>query len=231
MDRDARLHLTFLGVYLLALLVSAIQPYDYYTWLLEVAPSLIALPILLLTYRRFRLSNVLYGLITFHALVLILGGHYTYARVPLGEWARDAFDLSRNHYDRFGHFVQGVTPVIVAREIVLRRSDLRRGALLSILCVCAALAVSAVYELVEWVAAVASGSAATEFLGTQGDPWDTQKDMGMALLGALFALFALARWHDASVSRRSRPSSPSGESTSTSRSPRSAQDFASVDDK
>lgn len=149
LDRDARLHLSFLGAYLLALAASAIHPYDAYTWLLEVAPSLLALPLLLVTYRRFRLSNFLYGLVTFHAFVLVLGGHYTYARVPLGDWARDAFHLARNDYDRFGHLVQGVTPVIVTREIVLRRSGMRRGALLSTLSVCAALAVSALYEILE----------------------------------------------------------------------------------
>ena len=206
MDRDARLHLTFLGVFLVALVVSLVYPYDIFTWFLEVVPALLGLAVLGLTYRRFRFTNLLYGLMTFHALVLLLGGHYTYARVPLGEWARDAFDLSRNHYDRFGHFVQGFVPALIARELLLRRTPLLRGRWLSLLCVCAALAVSATYELLEWSISVATGSAGDAFLGTQGDVFDTQKDMAMAFLGALLAIMTLSRLHDRQVeARRANP--------------------------
>jgi putative membrane protein len=217
-DRSSRLHLGLLAAFLLGLGVSAIRPYDPFTWFLEVVPALIALPILLLTYRRFRFTDLLYVLMTLHALVLVVGGHYTYARVPVGDWARDAFGLSRNHYDRFGHFMQGFVPVMIARELLLRRTPLRPGGWLSTLCVCAALAVSSLYELLEWTISVLTGSAGDAFLGTQGDVFDTQKDMAMAFLGALVALVALGRLHDRSLERRravpqgagSRPVEPHG---------------------
>jgi putative membrane protein len=173
-----------------------VQPHDRVTWWLEVAPVLIVVPLLLATARRFPLTPLLYRLIFLHALVLVLGGHYTYARVPPGAWLQDAFDLARNHYDRLGHFMQGFVPAIAAREIMLRRSPLVRGAWLRLAVTSVCLAFSAFYELVEWWAALLGGAASVEFLGTQGDPWDTQWDMFMALTGAVTAQALLCRVHD-----------------------------------
>ena len=181
---------------LAACVISGIHPYDRATWLMEVAPILIAAPILVATARRFPLSGLVYRLIFVHALVLMVGGHYTYARVPVGDWAGRLFGLARNDYDRFAHFVQGFVPAMVARELLVRHTPLRPGKWLFCLVACVALAISACYELVEWWAAVAGGSAAADFLGTQGDPWDTQWDMFLALLGALTAQLVLARRHD-----------------------------------
>jgi putative membrane protein len=181
---------------LAALAWSGLHPHDRFTWLLEVAPILIAVPVLVATRRRFPLTPLAYRLILVHALILMLGGRYTYAEVPLGFWVRDALGLARNHYDRLGHFAQGFVPAIVAREILIRKTPLRPGRWLFFLVTCVCLSVSAVYELVEWWTAVATGEAATAFLGTQGDPWDTQWDMFLALLGALTAQLTLARVHD-----------------------------------
>jgi putative membrane protein len=179
--------------------LSGWHPHEISTWFMEVAPVLIVLPLLLATHRRLPLSTLLYALIGLHACVLILGGHYTYARVPLGHWMQEAFGFSRNHYDRIGHLMQGFVPAIAAREILLRCSPLRRGAWLFALVLCFCLAVSAVYELIEWGAAEALGAGADEFLGTQGDPFDTQKDMFCAAIGALAAQLLLARWHDRQI--------------------------------
>jgi putative membrane protein len=179
-----------------ALVISGIAPYDRPTWLLEVFPALIALPLLAVTYRRFGLTTLAYCLVAVHALILIYGGAYTYARVPLGFMLQEWFELARNPYDRIGHFAQGFVPAILAREILLRTSPLRRGKWLNFLVVCVCLAISASYELFEWAAAVVLGQGADEFLGTQGDPWDTQSDMGMALIGAIAAVALLSRWHD-----------------------------------
>lgn len=190
-----------LAATLAVLAVSAVRPHDALTWLLEVAPVLIAVPILVATYRRFPLTPLLYRLLAIHALILIVGGHYTYAEVPAGIWVRDALGLARNHYDRLGHFAQGFVPAMVAREILLRRSPLRSGGWLFVLVTCVALAISATYELVEWGAASVFGSGAEAFLGTQGDPWDTQADMLCALIGALTAQLLLGRWHDAQLAR------------------------------
>jgi len=166
------------------------------TWLMEVAPILIVAPILVLTARRFPLTPLVYRLLFVHALILMVGGHYTYAKVPLGFWAQDAFGLARNHYDRLGHLAQGFVPAMLTREVLLRRSPLERGKWLGFLVVCVCLALSATYELIEWLAAVLGGSAADAFLGTQGDVWDTQWDMFMALIGAISALLLLSRLHD-----------------------------------
>lgn len=175
---------------------SGIQPRDRLTWAMEAAPVVIGLALLLPTCRRFPLTPLLYGLIAFHCVILMIGAKYTYAEVPLFNWLRDAFDLTRNHYDRVGHFVQGFVPAILAREILLRTSPLRPGKWLFFLVVCACLAFSAFYELIEWQAAVALGSGADAFLATQGDPWDTQKDMALALLGSILAQLLLRRAHD-----------------------------------
>ncbi|HEV2431052.1 MAG TPA: DUF2238 domain-containing protein [Burkholderiales bacterium] len=184
---------------LVALVISGIKPYDRATWWMEVAPVLIAAPILAVTYRHFPLTTLLYCLIVIHALVLILGGAYTYARVPLGFWLQDWFGFERNPYDRIGHFMQGFVPAILAREILLRTHSVRTKKMAAFLSVCVALAFSAFYELLEWWAALALGQGAHEFLGTQGDPWDTQADMFLALVGAALALVALSRIHDRQI--------------------------------
>jgi putative membrane protein len=201
MRREPAILLALVGA---ALALSAIGPRDGFTWLLEVAPVLIGVPILVATRSRFPLTPLLYRLLALHALILIVGGHYTYAEVPAGFWVRDALGLGRNHYDRLGHFAQGFVPAILAREILLRRSPLRPGRWLFFLCVCVCLAFSAFYELIEWWTAVGTGEAATAFLGTQGDIWDTQWDMFLALIGALSALLALARVHDRQLARLAR---------------------------
>lgn len=188
-----------------ALLVSGIAPHDRLTWLLEVAPILIAVPVLVATARRFPLTPLAYRLIFVHALILMLGGHYTYAEVPLGDWVADALGLARNPYDRLGHLAQGFVPAIVVREILIRRSPLRPGKWLAFLVVCVCLAISAAYELVEWWSALLGGENADAFLGTQGDQWDTQWDMFMALVGAVAALALLGRYHDRQIARLEEP--------------------------
>jgi putative membrane protein len=190
------------GLLLVALLVlSGVQPFDRATWLMEVAPVLIVLPLLYWSRRRFALTPLLYALIFMHACVLMLGGAYTYARVPLGFQLAEWLNLSRNPYDRIGHFFQGFVPAIAAREVLLRHGIVKHGAMLGVLVVAVVLAVSACYELIEWLTAVLIGAAADDFLGTQGDPWDTQWDMFLALIGALSALLLLARWHDRQLAR------------------------------
>ncbi len=183
------------------LALSGYKPHDLPTWAMEVAPVVIVLIVLWLSHQRFPLTPLLYALIFVHAAVLMLGGHYTYARVPLGDWMQSAFGLARNPYDGIGHFAQGFIPAIAARELLLRHTGLQRGAWLAVVVVLSCLGVSAVYELIEWGAAVALGQGAEEFLGTQGDPWDTQKDMALAGVGAIAAVALLSRWHDAQLSR------------------------------
>jgi len=190
-----------LGVAAVALVASGIAPYDRTTWWLEVAPVLIGAPILVATRRRFPLTPLLYRLLLVHALILMLGGHYTYARVPLGEWVRDALDLARNHYDRLGHFAQGFVPAILAREVLLRRSPLSPGGWTFLATTSICLAFSAFYEMIEWWTALIGGGSAEAFLGTQGDPWDTQWDMFLALVGAVAAQALLARVHDRQIDR------------------------------
>lgn len=181
------------------LVISGIGPYDRVTWWLEVAPILIAAPVLLATARRFPLTPLAYRLIFVHALILMLGGHYTYARVPLGDWVADLLDLSRNHYDRLGHFAQGFVPAIIAREVFLRTSPLRPGKWLFFFVTATCLAISAFYEFTEWWAALLGGESATAFLGTQGDVWDTQWDMFLCFVGAMTAQLLFARRHDAEL--------------------------------
>jgi putative membrane protein len=188
--------LVLLVIAIVALGISAIRPFDTFTWFLEIAPILIAVPLLMLTARRFPLTPLAYRLIFVHALILMYGGHYTYALTPLGDWAKEVFDLSRNHYDRVGHFAQGFIPAILTREILVRCLPLRSGGWLFFLVACVCLALSAVYEFVEWWTAAATGEAAQAFLGTQGDIWDTQWDMFLALTGAIVAQLALGRLHD-----------------------------------
>ncbi|MBL8516674.1 MAG: DUF2238 domain-containing protein [Betaproteobacteria bacterium] len=190
-------HLALLtAIVALALVASGIKPFDRTTWALEVAPVMVALPLMWATRHSFPLTALLAALIGLHCLVLILGGAYSYARVPLGFWLQDLFSLSRNPYDKIGHFMQGFVPALLAREILLRGRHVNGPRMAAFLSICVALAVSAMYELIEWWAALALGQGADEFLGTQGDPWDTQSDMFLALLGATTAMVSLARWHD-----------------------------------
>ena len=186
----------------LAVLVwSGIEPNERGTWFLEVSPVLAGVVLLWITYARFPLTFLLYGLLFVHAVILMIGGHYTYAEVPLGFWAQDLLDLSRNPYDRLGHIAQGFVPAILAREILLRTSPLQRGRWLFFLVVCVCLAFSAFYEMLEWWAALIGGGAAESFLGTQGDVWDTQWDMFLALLGAIAAQLTLAGLHDRALAQ------------------------------
>ncbi|MEH0841145.1 DUF2238 domain-containing protein [Micromonospora sp. CPCC 205711] len=189
-----------LGLVLLALVVSGLRPYDRLTWLLETVWVIVGVPVVLLTWRRFPLSTLLCCLLATHATILIVGGHYSYARTPVGDWAREVFDLSRNPYDRLGHFAQGFVPAILVREVLVRRSPLRGSRWLAPLVVCACLAFSAFFEMIEWWAAVAGGSAADDFLATQGDVWDTQWDMFLALIGAVTSVALLGRLHDRQLS-------------------------------
>lgn len=194
MSRREKVILLLFGSILLVL--SGLAPFDRATWWMEVAPVLIVMPVLLATGRRFPLTPLAYRLIFIHALILMLGGHYTYARVPLGFWLQDLLELSRNHYDRLGHFAQGFVPAVIAREVLLRTSPLRPGKWLFFLVASVCLAVSACYEFVEWWAALLGGEAADAFLGTQGDPWDTQWDMLLAVIGAVTAQLFLGKRHD-----------------------------------
>jgi putative membrane protein len=187
------------GLLALALVYSGIHAYDRPTWFLEVAPVLIGLPILYATWKKFPLTSLLYALLFAHALVLILGGMYTYARVPLGFELQHWLGLARNPYDKIGHFMQGLAPAIVAREILIRGQHIAGRKMLSFVVVCIVLAISATYELIEWAVALILGQGADEFLGTQGDVWDTQGDMFMALIGSVTALLALSHWHDRQI--------------------------------
>ena len=182
------------GLALLAL--TAIHPHDYPTWWMETAPIFIAVPIFIATYKSYTLTPLVYRLLFVHAIILMVGGHYTYAEVPLGYWMEDWFGFARNDYDKIGHFAQGFVPALLFRELLLRSSPLQRGKLLFTLVVACCLAVSASYELIEWAAAITMGQGADAFLGTQGDPWDTQTDMLMALIGAICALLLLVKMQD-----------------------------------
>lgn len=186
---------------LAALIISGIEPYDRLTWWMEIMPVLIALPILFFTRRTFPLTPLLYGLLFFHGLVLMLGGHYSYSRVPLGFWMQDWFDFARNHYDRIGHLTQGIVPAILTREILIRLSPLKSGGWLFFLVSCVVLAVSATYEFVEWWASLLYGADADSLLATQGDIWDTQWDMLLALIGSLISQLLLSGWHNKQLSR------------------------------
>ncbi|HET7424622.1 MAG TPA: DUF2238 domain-containing protein [Gemmatimonadales bacterium] len=194
--RSSRYELGLLLSLVVLLVLSGIHPHDYFTWVLEVFPILIGAPILVWVYPRFRFTRLVYTLLWLHAIILMVGGHYTYAQVPLGFWMEHAFGFTRNHYDRIGHFAQGFIPALLAREIFIRTSPLRESRWLPFVVICFCLAFSAFYELIEFWTALASGSAATDFLGTQGDPWDTQWDMQLALIGAIVSLLTLSRVHD-----------------------------------
>lgn len=194
--RNDYIHILMLVTLAICLIASGINPYDRITWLLEVFPVLIAVPILLGTYKKFPLTELVYWCIFFHALVLILGGAYTYARVPFGFMLQEWFDLSRNPYDKIGHFMQGFVPALIAREILIRKQIVNGGKMLAFIILCIVLAISATYELIEWSGALILGQGADDFLGMQGDPWDTQSDMFLALVGGGVALMLFSRWHD-----------------------------------
>lgn len=188
-----------------ALVVSGINPYDRLTWVLEVFPILIGIPVVLAVYPRFQFTPLACWLIFIHCLILMLGGHYTYARVPLGYWMQELLNLSRNHYDRLGHLAQGFVPAMLTREILIRKSPLRPGAWLFFLVTSVCLAISAFYEFIEWWAAIIGGESAESFLGTQGDVWDTQWDMFLAFVGAIIAQLLLSRVHDRQLERMASP--------------------------
>ncbi len=207
-SRPSTTELALLSLLVMVLVWSGIRPHDRFTWVLEVAPVLIGVPLLVAIYGRFRFTALAYGLITVHAIILMVGGHFTYAEVPLGFWAQDWFGFSRNHYDRIGHLAQGFIPAIVVREILILRSPLRRSRWLPFVVVSICLAFSALYELIEWWTALATGEAAEAFLGTQGDIWDTQWDMMLALIGAIMALVTLTRLHDRQLGYRSGRPAP-----------------------
>ena len=195
-ERSTWLVPLWVSVFAVVLLWSVIRPHDYPTWALEVAPAIIAALVLAATRRRFPLTPLLYWLILIHCIILMIGGHYTYAEVPVFNWLRDSFGLARNNYDKLGHFAQGFVPAMVARELFLRLQVINGRLWLNALIVCVCLAISAVYEIIEWLVAVISAEAAEAFLGTQGYVWDTQSDMAWAGTGAVVALAVLGRWHD-----------------------------------
>lgn len=190
--------------FLVVLIWSGINPKDTFTWVLEVVPAVLGALVLLFTIRSFPLTPLLYGLILLHCIVLMVGGHYTYAEVPLFDWFKDWFGFERNNYDKAGHFVQGFVPAMIARELILRKDIIKGRSWMNFFIVCFCLGFSAFYELIEWRVAVLSGESAEAFLGTQGYVWDTQSDMGWALLGAIFAITTLSRRHDRQLARYPR---------------------------
>lgn len=196
MEKTPRFHIALLAMVAAIILWSGWRPYDRFTWWLEVTPGLAGLALLLATYRRFRFTSLCYTLIALHICVLCIGGHYTYARVPLFDWLRPIFAWQRNNYDRLGHFMQGLVPAIIAREMLVRLNIVNRKKWVPFLVVSVCLAISAFYEMIEWWTALISGGAANDFLGSQGDVWDTQADMCWALIGALAALLFLSPFHD-----------------------------------
>jgi putative membrane protein len=205
-NRNVTRELAILSIALVGFLAwSGWRPHDRLTWLMEVAPVIVALPLMWSTRRRFPLTDLLYACIFVHCCVLMLGGAYTYARVPMGFWMQDVLGTERNPYDKIGHFMQGFVPALLAREILIRGAFVRGRRMLAFVVVCIVLAVSATYELIEWAAALALGQGADEFLGTQGDPWDTQSDMFLALVGALTALALFSRRHDREIAEIRSP--------------------------
>ncbi|MCL2917327.1 DUF2238 domain-containing protein [Shewanella litorisediminis] len=195
----------WLLVFFAVFLWSAVGPFDRFTWFLEVLPALIGFAILAATERRFPLTPLVYGLILIHCVILMVGGHYTYAEVPLFDWLKEPMGWERNNYDKVGHFAQGFIPAMIARELVLRLGVMQKGNWCNFFVVCFCLALSAFYELIEWWVAIATGEGAEAFLGTQGYVWDTQSDMGFALLGAIVALLTLSRWHDRQLTALKQP--------------------------
>jgi len=219
MLKQNRTLIIYIIIFFLALLISGIHPKDQFTWFLEVVPALIAFAILAITFKKFRFSNLIYFLILIHSIVLMIGGHWTYAEVPFFNWLRDAGIFSRNNYDKVGHFLQGFVPVMVAREILIRRAIVNGRRWTNFFSVAVVLAASACYEFIEWWVSLLSGSKGDAFLGTQGYVWDTQSDMLFCLIGGVFAIMALARIHDKTIGEHGKlcrnhachGSSPSGQ--------------------
>ncbi len=201
MNPDKNLHVGLWLSLTVFFIWSAVGCHDLFTWFLEVFPFILGTIILLSVYSKFRFTRLVCWLLWLHAIVLMIGGHYTYAEVPLFNWIRDHFHLARNHYDRVGHFMQGFVPAMIAREILLRLGVLKRGGWLFFIVVSICLAFSASYELFEWLTAVSSGAKSDAFLGTQGDPWDTQTDMALALVGSILAQLSLSKSHDAALEK------------------------------
>jgi putative membrane protein len=187
---------TLLSLIILLLIWSAINPFDYFTWFLEVLPAIIGIWVLVFTFKVFKFTKLIYILVFLHAVILIVGGHYTYAEVPLFDWIQEVFNQSRNNYDKLGHFAQGFVPAMIARELLLRKNVVLKNNWLSFIVVCIALAISATYEFIEWAVSVFTGEGGDSFLGTQGYIWDTQSDMLYATIGAIMALISLNKWHD-----------------------------------
>lgn len=191
----------FLTSIALIFIWSAIKPHDYFTWLLEVAPAIIGGTVLLLTFKKFKFTTLVYILIWVHAIILIVGGKYTYELNPLFEWIKHTFELARNNYDRLGHFAQGFIPALIIREVLLRKSPLQRGKWLFVIVCSMCLSISAIYEFVEWWTAVGMGNSADAFLGSQGDIWDAQWDMFLAFIGSIIAQITLGRFHDKQLNK------------------------------
>lgn len=194
-------HLILIGLFIIGLIWSGIQPFDYFTWALEVFPAILGLIILIFTFKQFQFTFLTYCFILFHSYILFVGGHYTYAEVPLFDWIKEAFDLSRNNYDKVGHFAQGFIPAMIIRELFIRKNIVTNKKWLNFIVVCICLSFSAVYEFLEWWVALLSGENADAFLGTQGYIWDTQSDMFYATIGAITMLFLLAKKQDKNISK------------------------------
>ena len=201
MQINRKLLIFWLALVLAVFVWSAIHPHDYFTWFLEVLPAIVGLAILAFTYRRFTFTPLVYWLICLHMIVLMVGGHYTYAEVPLFEWLKPVFGWKRNNYDKLGHLMQGFVPVLIAREILIRKKVVAKKGWLPAILILAILGTSAAYELVEWGVSAATGSAGDSFLGTQGYIWDTQSDMLMCLIGSILALLLVSKWHDAQMKK------------------------------
>lgn len=198
---SARAPIIFLGIFMIVLLWSAIGPKGYFTWVLEIFPALIAVPLLVITYRKFRFTNLVYTLITLHSIILMVGGHYTYAEVPLFDRIKETLGQDRNNYDKVGHFAQGFVPAMIVREVLIRKNIVSSKGWRNFLTVTTCMAISCTYEFIEWFVAERSGQSAEAFLGTQGYVWDTQSDMLYATIGALMALVLLGKWHDLQLSK------------------------------
>jgi putative membrane protein len=197
------LHAFLIAIWAAVFIWSGINPAERFTWFLEVAPSVIGFAVLAATYRKFKLTDLTYAFICFFCIIQMIGGKYTYAEVPVGNYFKEAFDLSRNHYDRLGHFLQGFVPALIAREILLRISGVKGKKMLFFLCVCIAMFVSSSYEIIEWMTAELTADGAADFLGLQGDIWDAQKDMLMALAGSVFACMFFSRLQDRQIKKLS----------------------------
>jgi putative membrane protein len=202
---SGRYLIALVAIFAVVLAWSAINPHDYFTWFLEVIPAILGVGILAVTYPWFRFTKLIYTLVLLHCIILIIGGHYTYAEVPVFNWIRDTFHHARNNYDKVGHFAQGFIPAMIAREVLLRKTPLKRGAWLYVIVVGICLGISALYELFEWAVAAGTGTAADAFLGSQGDPWDTQKDMATCMIGAAIAPLLLRRIHNNQLRRAGVP--------------------------